>query len=28
MDVYPKVIQPGFTVVDEGLSVAQKAVIG
>jgi len=27
-DVYPKVIQPGFHMVDEGLPVAQKTVFG
>jgi len=27
-DVYPKVIQPGFHIVDEGLPVAKKTVFG
>jgi len=27
-DVYPKVIQPGFYMVDEVLPVAQKTVFG
>jgi len=27
-EVYPKVIQPGFHMVDEGLPVAQKTVLG
>jgi len=27
-DVYPKVIQPGFHMVDEGLPVARKTVFG
>jgi len=28
VDVYPKVIQQGFQMVDEGLPVAQKTVFG